>query len=315
MDYKTIFSTDAHIEMGTGRIIPIELVNKVLFGIKTSFPFIGKIPLLNSNIICEHNNKYFININKLNEYVDLVKNNNITSYFPYNYFELNGYENNEQYKELFQPIKDYLKYLDQKDNHFSNTIKNIILKNNLLNVELVSDYDGLYCLKFDKIGKPLFFTLCNENMNTQYSLSYSSDRNEEQYEKLYQEHKSALLMENPETFLITNLERVTGDLDFSKMIVKSYLEKDKFETPILGVTKLILWKNENSLMNYVENFKEKYPHLINDENTNFEGINKFLLNLEEKDLQQWEVKEQINELYYNITHELIKSFEILYLNK
>jgi hypothetical protein len=37
--------------------------------------------------------------------------------------------------------------------------------------------------------------------------------------------------------------------------------------------------------------------------------------LEVADLQQWEVKEQINELYYKITHELIRSFEILYLSK
>ena len=49
--------------------------------------------------------------------------------------------------------------------------------------------------------------------------------------------------------------------------------------------------------------------------TNFEGLNKFLLNLEVKYLQQWENKEQINELYYQITHELIKSYEILYKNK
>jgi hypothetical protein len=49
--------------------------------------------------------------------------------------------------------------------------------------------------------------------------------------------------------------------------------------------------------------------------TNFEGLNKFLLSIDTKYLQQWENKEQINELYYQITHELIKSYEILYNHK
>ena len=31
-------------------------------------------------------------------------------------------------------------------------------------------------------------------------------------------------MEDPENFLITNLERVTGDRNFSEMAVKSYLK-------------------------------------------------------------------------------------------
>ena len=48
--------------------------------------------------------------------------------------------------------------------------------------------------------------------------------------------------------------------------------------------------------------------------TNFEGFNKFLLSLDIKYIS-WEVKEQINELYYQITHELIKSFQLLYENK
>jgi hypothetical protein len=315
MDYKTIFSQDSHLEMGIGRVISLVHVNKVLFGIKTEFPFIGKIILLNANIINEIGNKHYININKLNDYIELIKNNGNIQYFPYNYLEFTDYYNNEHYKQLFQPIKEYLTYLDTIHDSFSNTIKSILLKNNILNVELVSEYDGLYCLKFDKIGKPLFLTLGNESMDTSYTLSYSSDSNEQQYEKLYKEHKNALLMENPEVFLITNLERVTGNLEFSQMIVKSYVEKEQFTTPILGITKLVLWKNEKCIMDYVEKFKEKYFYLIKDENTNFEGINKFLLNLEESDLQQWEVKEQINELYYNITHALINSFEILYYNK
>ncbi len=48
---------------------------------------------------------------------------------------------------------------------------------------------------------------------------------------------------------------------------------------------------------------------------NFEGINKFLLNISEDDVENFEVKEQINEMYYNSMFELIHSFEQLYKNK
>ena len=126
-----------------------------------------------------------------------------------------------------------------------------------------------------------------------------------------------LLIEKPEQFLITNLERVTGDETFATNIVKSYLCKNEFNTEISSMCNLILWKNKSSMISSIEKFITNYPHLINEDKnkTNFEGFNKFLLSLEVADLQQWEVKEQINELYYKITHELIRSFEILYLSK
>jgi hypothetical protein len=133
-------------------------------------------------------------------------------------------------------------------------------------------------------------------------------------------------MESPEKFLITNLERVTGDETFATNIVKSYLSKNEFNTPLIGLCNLVLWKNKEAMFHSIHQFFKNYPNLINKKleeisnnfeevNTNFEGFNKFLLSIEVNDLQQWEVKDQINELYYKITHELIRSFEILYLDK
>jgi hypothetical protein len=48
---------------------------------------------------------------------------------------------------------------------------------------------------------------------------------------------------------------------------------------------------------------------------NFKGINKFLLNITEDDVENFDVKEQINEMYYNSMNELIHSFEQLYKRK
>jgi hypothetical protein len=44
------------------------------------------------------------------------------------------------------------------------------------------------------------------------------------------------------------------------------------------------------------------------------SFNKFLLTID-INYVSWENKEQINELYYQITHELIRSFELLYKYK
>ena len=122
-------------------------------------------------------------------------------------------------------------------------------------------------------------------------------------------------MEDPENFLITNLERVTGDISFSKMAVKSYLYKDIFNTPIEGLCELVQWKNKTSRNEFIKLFIEKYPNLVkSDSMTNFEGFNKFLLNIDTTYVN-WQIKEQINELYYQITYELIKSYELLYINK
>jgi hypothetical protein len=324
MDYKSLFSQDTHLEMDKGLLVPLSKVNKLLFGTKDIFPIISKLTLINADIVTEKEKIYYLKINKFDEYIKLIRNQKERiPFFPYNYYNLFEPDNID-YKSVFEPIKEYLNYLDKQEDHFSETIKYIINPKNILNCELISSFDMTYCLRFEKKGKPLFITLNMNNLNTDFELSYSPYRNECQYQKLFEDHKTVLLLENPERFLITNLERVTGDETFATNIVKSYLSKNEFKTPIMGLCNLVLWKNKEAMFHSIYQFFKNYPHLIDKKiddiqfgevNTNFEGFNKFLLSIEVNDLQQWEVKEQINELYYKITHELIRSFEILYLGK
>jgi hypothetical protein len=332
MDYKSLFSQESHLEIDTGLVVPIKRVNKILFGTTEIFPIIGKLTLINADIVIEKEKIYYLKLNKFEEYVDLIrKQQERIPFFPYNYYNL--FEpTNVDYIKLFEPIKEYITYLEKQESQLSETIKYIIYPNNILNCELISSFDSTYCLRFEKKGKPLFITLNIENLESTFGstfgLSYSPYRDENQYERLFEEHKKVLLMESPERFLITNLERVVGDETFATNIVKSYLTKNEFKTPLIGLCNLVLWKNKEAMFHSVHQFFKNYPHLINkkledlsvnfeenDVNTNFEGFNKFLLSIEVNDLQQWEVKDQINELYYKITHELIRSFEILYLNK
>lgn len=308
MDYKTLFSQDTTLEIDAGLIIPLEKVNKLLFGIIEDFPIIDKLTLLNSDIVIEKSKKYFLNLNKFEKYIELIRSQKERiPYFPYNYYNLFEPDSLD-YKAIFEPIKEYLNFLDSVGNQHSETIKYIINPKNILNCSLLSTFNNTYCLKFDKKGKPLYITLYFEYEETDCGLSYSPDRDEVQYEKIFEKHKNVLLMENPERFLITNLQRITGDENFATNIVKSYLSKNDFNTKIIDICNLILWKNTDAMYNSIEKFMVNYSHLVKGEiediyteleeiKTNFEGFNKFLLSLDEANLQQWEVKEQINELY------------------
>lgn len=315
MDY---LSTETQLNIDMGKVISLNKMNKILFGNKDPFCVIDKITLLNSGIIKQYQNDYYLLINKLTNYFDLIKTRNML-FFPYNYYKYFNDIDNNNFHPIIKMINEYLYYVDSIGDQFSYLIKHILRNKRFLNAEYVEDRNGICAIKFEKkVGKPLHIFFAN-NVKLNGVLDYSGNRNNSQYEELYNTHKQILLMEDPEEFLICNLEKVTGDLEFSKMAVKSYLIKNDFQTPLKGLCNLISWKNEELMKEYIDFFVIKYNSIVKvidgEYMTNFEGLNKFLLNLEVKYLQQWENKEQINELYYQITHELISSYEILYKNK
>ena len=100
-----------------------------------------------------------------------------------------------------------------------------------------------------------------------------------------------------------------------------FAEKEIFGIPVNELNEIIQFKNNNSRIEYMNMFFEKYTASdifikINGKyNINFEGFNKYLLNLEEKYLLNFKVKESINDMYFNITNELINCYRELYRNK
>jgi nucleoside-diphosphate-sugar epimerase len=119
--------------------------------------------------------------------------------------------------------------------------------------------------------------------------------------------------------LINNLDRVCGSREFSEIMVKSYLSKHEFKYSLDSISSIILWKDSRSYDKYKDYFLSRYENcmVLDDDQIllNFEGINKFLLNINEEHVENFEVKEQINDMYYNCMTELISSFEKLYKNK
>lgn len=324
MDYNNLITRESTIEPEVGRIINLSKINRLFFGNSEEFSLMSRIELLNSNMIIKKDSEFFMFTKEISTYFDMVKDKlDINRFFPYNYFSFIKKDNiPEHFNFIINSMNEYINFIDEKIiknemDIFSKTIKNILVKNNMVRGELADCIPFNYIIKFDKIGKPLIINFSYEDSNN--SLLLGEINTNEHMEKLFNYHKNILLMESPRDFLISNLERVTGDIHFSTMAVESYLMKNQYETPLDGLTNLILWKDTDSKLSYLTFFVKKYIHLIKETKdglmTNFEGFNKFLLNLEVKYLQQWEVKEQYNELYYQITHELINSYEILYVNK
>jgi hypothetical protein len=323
MDYKTVLYKNSHLEPEIGRVVPMSTINQMFFGNSDPFCITGKLELINLSIITKINGIFYLNLDKVNEYFEIANNinfDNIT-FFPYNYFKnFKTTEVPEHFKNMMETMDEYLDYLTSINDHFSNTIKHIMYNKNFLNADLIVAKDDVFVVKFNKLGKPLFINFTYDLDTNGNFLSMAQPRSAIQYEQTFEFHKKQLLMEDPENFLITNLERVTGDRSFSEMAVKSYLQKNNFDTPIEGLCELVQWKDEKSQKEFIKFFIQKYPELVESSDsitsmmTNFEGFNKFLLTLDTSYVH-WQVKEQINELYYQITHELIRSFELLYQNK
>jgi hypothetical protein len=312
MDYLT---TESQLNIDYGKVISLRRFNKILFGKDESFCTLEKFVLINAGIIKQINNEYYLLLNKISNYFDLVETQKGELHMPYNYYKnFKQHITDHKYFNIFNTIDHYIEYLDTIGDQFSIFIKSIMFTNELFNGELVDSKFGMYCVKFNKkMGVPLYITFDNDTEQKEGTIAYVGESN---YESLYEHHKKCLLMDNPEDFLINNLERVTGNFEFSKMAVQSYLIKNDYQTPLKGLTELITWKDVSLKNEYLDFFIFKYKNIVKvidgEYMTNFEGLNKFLLNLEVKYLDQWLIKEQINELYYQITHELINSYEILY---
>ena len=255
MDYKAILYKNSYFENETGRIINLSTLNQIFFGNSDPFCISGKLELINTNLIVKINDIFYLNINKVDEYFEKIDNFDNLKFFPYNYYKFFKITKiSTHFKNMIESIDKYINYLTKINNSFSINIKHIIFNNNLLNADLIVAKDDIYIVKFNKLGKPLFINFTYNLHSNGNFLSLDEPLNEMQYENTFNFHKEQLLMEDPENFLITNLERVTGDISFSKMAVKSYLYKDIFNTPIEGLCELVQWKNKTSRNEFIKLF-------------------------------------------------------------
>lgn len=326
-------------ELTHQNMIPLSRVNQFFFGTNL---FVGKLNYLvlhKESMITKHDGNYWLYISKLEKYLnevcDVLDIENKINCCPFNYLKIFGQSErilNGKYFLMTCAIESFLHFLKLKQNNDANTIVNIIApnsKNNNLKfegevVKILEIDENLndMVLKFDKKGKPLFITLSwslNKNLSYPNRLRICNNVEIDEYEVLYDYICEQLRMDTPEDYLINNLDRVCGSREFSEIMVKSYLTKHEFKYSLDSISSVILWKDLGSFSKFKDYFLSRYEHctVLDDDQIllNFEGINKFLLNINEDYVENFEVKEQINDMYYNCMTELISSFEKLYKNK
>lgn len=322
------------LELTRQNIIPLSRVNQFFFG---SNLFVGKLNYIflhKESIITKHDGQYYLYISKiekyLNEVCDVIDIENKINCCPFNYLKIFGQSErilNGKYFLMVCAFESFLHFLKLKQNNDASTIVNIIAPNYKFEGEVIKileldEYLNDMVMKFDKKGKPLFITLSwslNKKLNHQNMLRICNNVEIDEYEVLYDYICEQLRMDTPEDYLINNLDRVCGSREFSEIMVKSYLSKHEFKYSLDLISSVILWKDSKSYNKYKDYFLSRYENcLVLDDDQillNFEGINKFLLNINEEYVENFEVKEQINDMYYNCMTELISSFEKLYKNK
>ena len=306
-----------------GNIIPYKQFELFLFS--GELPEINRMLLLHKDFVFQDekdNTLYFI-LSKLDEFLEFVcknanfNNNNIC---PINFMGLisnMGLEMipNKGNQQLITLLNNFRQFIINKNDLNSKVILNYFWPNKFNGIITESnDKPYMLSIKFPKHGKP--FVLIISEFSNDYKNSVSINSNIDDFEKIYNSWVQEVLMDNPDNYVISCLSNVTGNEDFAKMIFESHKIKMDYNLSLNELDSILDFKS-NALRNeYHNKFETLYPDLITnkDDNmyVNFEGFNKYLLNLETRFLNNFESKERINTLYYNVMDELVNCYERLY---
>jgi hypothetical protein len=311
--------------------IPMSRVNSFFFGIMIEPDSIKKyhFSLHRDGFITIRDMIPYVHLSQLDRYLDemyrIIHNINSMSRvicFPYNYFQYIATSEivPTHYKLMIHTMKMFMNYLNMLDTMHSRNILYIMKPKlgfeGIIADVLETDETIEIIVKFKKAGSPLFIRL-NNSGKEKLSLKLSFDENIDtsiHFNKLYKEICEELLMDNPKEFIVNNIERVCGSREFAELMVTSYMDKEEFVTDLDSLQSVVLWKNMNHKDKYINYFLSRYEYKTEDNNImiNFEGVNKFFLNITEDHVANFEVKEEINNMYYMAMKELISSFEMLY---
>ena len=298
------------------RLLNLKYLNKILFGRDSIPKTTSKLHLKTKNIIHEILDTMYLDISKFNEYItcigDLEEQND--NYICINYYNIIGKELSDKDTKINKFWKDLTYFLQRKQNTINKNILNYIGEDYFKGL-VESNMNGLITIKFETVTKPIIVTLGTEDLDHKYYINL----NNPDYSKLVKVIKTCLLCENEKSYILHNLVRATGNKAFSELLLSSFENKLEYVVPIYVLENFgFHFKSGKSKEDYKNNFLLKYKEntiykLVNGEiKLNFEGVNKYFLNLDEKYLLSFQVKEQINELYYSITNELMSSYQILY---
>jgi len=307
------------------RIMKLSNVNKFFFGTtETPHGTLCTQNFIDKNIIIKYKNDLYLILSNINGYLNSFDIKNLEKYNKYiiiNYCNLYKYPLVGIQSNLNVFIKDFISYLQQtKPFHYNIIIE--LLGDKYFKGKIVAYEESSNILSVI-FGSFLVISFGLTNINTPLYvnlLDYQS-----KYKSIYDDINKTILMTSPDNYVINNLSIITGNPAFAALLVQSHNNKNEYCIPIDELVKLTKFKSKELKKEYIDYFCSIYTeHSIwNTQNINdyeiiclnFEGLNKYFLNLEMKYLYSFDVKESINNLYYSITNELICSYKTLYLNR
>lgn len=294
------------------KIIPLNQFNTFFFGtISTPVTTCNALLMLNDYVINSKGVQYVV-LSKLDKIIhmigDLDKYSDRYIHINYNHFqnkELPDFHNN-----IYRINMQFIAYLEKKKPLYHTVIIETLGK---------KYFNGR--LAAHELNTNMMSILYNHIMITYGITELDNDlyvnMNKPDYKKLYTDIKDQLLYEDPDTFVAFNLTKITGNKSFAKLLVCSHNNKNTFHIPIDIVNSIISFKNDDAMKQYIEHFTTIYPNktlwdtIDGYIHFNFEGLNKYFLNLESNDLAS-NMKETICDFYYSIANELINSYKSLY---
>jgi hypothetical protein len=315
-----------------GNVVPYEDLCQLLFASKIDD--ISRIELIHKGFVVNANDEndktiYFI-IEKLFDFIKFcynkvdLKKPNICPINFYNILQSMSPEINipQVHTKIFNILSDFKNFLIQKEDINAKIILNYYWNNTFRGI--ITTYNEspfMMTIKFiKKEGFPFIMNLCEfqtELKNVVCINTFSQIRLDE-FEKLFNTWTQEIKMDNSDNYVISCLECVTGSRDMAEFIFKSHKDKLSYVIDVNNLNQIINFASPTKKSNYLVHFKKIYENrnfYQLEENImylNFEGFNKYLLNLESSYLYNFQEKENINDLYYNIMDELVNSYQRLY---
>ncbi len=309
------------------KIIPLENVCQSLFGVKTLPITTCIIKLELDNIIIKYNDYYYVVISRFGHFLDKIGclDKYMDKYLVINYCNFLGQELTGIQKDVYNFNKMFIDYLEKDkltDKYKTNNReKKLIFNHNTIIKMIGKDHFNGLMAGYEKYTNILMINYDNhyisygyDNFNEEMYVSLKNV-NDMTFQKLAADILQSLLKTNVDEYVYYNLLQITGSNTFARMLVTSHNNPNECVIPIDAVTSMIQFKNEKLKQNYNIKFMTIYKNnpiwkeVDDDILFNFKGLNYYYLNLDDSFIDN---KDEVNELYYEITNELINSYKALY---
>jgi hypothetical protein len=229
------------------KIIPLEYVCRYLFGVKTLPITTCLIKLELDDIIIKYNSNNYIVTCKFGHFIDRIGclDKYMNKYLVINYCNFLGTDLTGIQKDIHQFNKEFIDYLEKYKPIHHNIIIRMIGKDHSngmmvgyetgMNIMMIKYDNCVISYGYDKIESEMYVSLSEINKST--------------FKKLAEDIFQSMLRTNVDEYVIYNLEKITGNASFAKMLVIAH-NNNECVIPLDYANSIIQFKNEKQKQNY-----------------------------------------------------------------